>query len=352
MVEVVAPDVTDAAGRRLVWGIWGHRSEAVVPADRLAGHLLPPGLDPLAGVFARVGAIALNAVLAPASTSARPWSVFGQGVIGLLATRAGRLTAPGCWPSTRCPRRLARAAAYGADPVPRRRRRRADVRRAHRGAGRGRRDRDHRRVPGAARGDPLRRRRRHGSWPPASTRATGTALRLGEEFHHNRVQLVSSQIGGVPPRSRGGGTGTAARDLHAACAPRGRSTRCRWSATSSPADGAAEAYALLDDPPTRCSRWSWSSGAGRPPMRHRDDGCLPGATPAGRHAEGEVGVRAAPASTRIELRGRGRLRVRRPAARAAARRRPTAWRCRPSAWRCCTSSATSTPTCGATRSTR
>jgi threonine dehydrogenase-like Zn-dependent dehydrogenase len=27
----------------------------------------------------------------------------------------------------------------------------------------------------------------------------GLGLRLGEEFHHNRVELVCSQIGGVPP---------------------------------------------------------------------------------------------------------------------------------------------------------
>jgi threonine dehydrogenase-like Zn-dependent dehydrogenase len=27
----------------------------------------------------------------------------------------------------------------------------------------------------------------------------GNGLRLGEEFHHNRVELISSQIGGVPP---------------------------------------------------------------------------------------------------------------------------------------------------------
>src|SRR4051794_35228313 len=44
----------------VVHGVWGHRSEAVLPADALAGRRLPPGVDPLAGVFARVGAIALN----------------------------------------------------------------------------------------------------------------------------------------------------------------------------------------------------------------------------------------------------------------------------------------------------
>jgi threonine dehydrogenase-like Zn-dependent dehydrogenase len=31
----------------------------------------------------------------------------------------------------------------------------------------------------------------------------GVGLRLGDEFHHNRVQIVSSQIGGVPPAVAG-----------------------------------------------------------------------------------------------------------------------------------------------------
>ena len=60
----VAPDLAGTPGLpavgELVWGIWGHRSEAVVPAAQLLGHALPAGLDPLAGAFARVGAIALE----------------------------------------------------------------------------------------------------------------------------------------------------------------------------------------------------------------------------------------------------------------------------------------------------
>src|SRR3954452_18047605 len=68
MVVERADDVDDVmAAPRLgdvVHGVWGHRSEAVLPAEALAGRQIPPGMDPVAGVFARVGAIALNAVLA------------------------------------------------------------------------------------------------------------------------------------------------------------------------------------------------------------------------------------------------------------------------------------------------
>ena len=48
----------------VVHGVWGHRSEAVLPAGALTGRALPPGLDPIVRVFVRVGAVALNAVLA------------------------------------------------------------------------------------------------------------------------------------------------------------------------------------------------------------------------------------------------------------------------------------------------
>src|SRR5918997_1326507 len=37
-----------------VCGIWGHRSEAVVPVEKL--KVLPDGVDPLSASFARVGA--------------------------------------------------------------------------------------------------------------------------------------------------------------------------------------------------------------------------------------------------------------------------------------------------------
>ena len=96
VVEVAAvPDPVDEgkdAGRPVkvgdtVWGIWGHQSEAILPAKTVAGHQLPEGMDPLAAVFVRVGAIALNAVLAADLGVGSTVAIFGQGVIGLLATR-------------------------------------------------------------------------------------------------------------------------------------------------------------------------------------------------------------------------------------------------------------------------
>ena len=103
VVDSVGPGATGVAVDDVVWGIWGHRSHAVLPADRLAGHQLPGGLDPIVGTFDRVGAVALNAVLATGACVGESVAVFGLGVIGLLATQllisAGQ---PRCWPSTPC----------------------------------------------------------------------------------------------------------------------------------------------------------------------------------------------------------------------------------------------------------
>ena len=62
----------------LVWGIWGHRSEGVLPIQNLRGHVLPAGLDPLAASFVRVGAIALNGVLAADLGPGTTVVIFGQ----------------------------------------------------------------------------------------------------------------------------------------------------------------------------------------------------------------------------------------------------------------------------------
>ena len=95
VVEISEPDgelPADAprVGDR-VWGIWGHRAEGILTVEALRGHVLPDRLDPLAAAFVRVGAIALNGVLAADLGVGSTVVVFGQGVIGLLATRLASL---------------------------------------------------------------------------------------------------------------------------------------------------------------------------------------------------------------------------------------------------------------------
>ncbi|MFI6811103.1 zinc-binding alcohol dehydrogenase [Nonomuraea sp. NPDC050328] len=197
--EVVeaAPDVTDPPVGSLVWGVWGHRAEAVLPADRLAGHVLPPGVDPLVGVFARVGAIALNAVHAADIHLGDQLAIFGQGVIGLLATRLARLSGARVIAAEGIPARLELAKAFGAVET-------FDV-----ATGASCAEFVRKRITGCdtaielsgnvrALHEAIRTVRQGGRVVAAGFyQGDGLGLRLGEEFHHNQVHLVSSQIGGV-----------------------------------------------------------------------------------------------------------------------------------------------------------
>ncbi|NUP03647.1 MAG: zinc-binding dehydrogenase [Nonomuraea sp.] len=196
--EVVeaAPDVAEPPVGSLVWGIWGHRAEAVVPAERLAGHILPPGADPLSGVFARVGAIALNAVHAADVHLGDQIAIFGQGVIGLLATRMAVLSGARVIAADAIPDRLELARQYGAAET-------FDVREGSVA------EFIRKRIEGADTAielsgshlglqEAIRTVRKGGRVVAAGFyQGDGIGLRLGEEFHHNQVQLVSSQIGGV-----------------------------------------------------------------------------------------------------------------------------------------------------------
>jgi 2-desacetyl-2-hydroxyethyl bacteriochlorophyllide A dehydrogenase len=193
------PDVGD-----LVWGIWGHRSEAVLPASRIVGRRLLEGLAPIAGTFGRVGAVALNAVLAADLHLGEVVAVFGQGVLGLLVTRLATLSGATVVAVDAMPRRLTHSLEFGAAEAI-----------------------DAQEAGVAARVRALTAGRRtgyvgadvaiemSGVYPALheAIRSVGvggrvvaagfyqgdaTGLRLGEEFHHNRVSLVCSQIGGVP----------------------------------------------------------------------------------------------------------------------------------------------------------
>ncbi|MDQ3112982.1 MAG: zinc-binding alcohol dehydrogenase [Actinomycetota bacterium] len=183
----------------LVWGAWGHRSDAVVPLDRTAARWLPGPVTPIQAVFARVGAIALNAVLAGDLKLGEVAAVFGQGVIGLLATRLAVLGGVDVVAVDALDRRLEVARAMGAAPVsaldPR------GVADAIRDAAHGRRPDVCIELSGSYRAlhEAIRSAGVDGTVVAAGFyQGEGVGLRLGEEFHHNRVRIVASQIGAVP----------------------------------------------------------------------------------------------------------------------------------------------------------
>ena len=198
-VVEVADDVSLLSVGDVVHGIWGHRSDAVLPAASLAGRVLPQGIDPVLGTFARVASIALNAVLAAEVRLGEQVAIFGQGVIGLLATRLATLSGGSVLAvDTQAPR-LAIAEAFGA----------VETIDAMRPGGAGELIRELTNggadsaieLSGADRAlhEAVRSVVVEGLVAASGFYQGGASnLRLGEEFHHNRVRIVASQISGVP----------------------------------------------------------------------------------------------------------------------------------------------------------
>ena len=186
-----------------VWGAWGHRSHAVRPAEYARPRVLPQGHDVLAGVFAKIGAIALNAVLDADIHVGETVAVFGAGVPGQLTAQLARLNGGRVVVADLVPSRRRLAVELGAtaafDPAS------EDVAEAVRAMTDDRGADVVIEMSGAYQA--LQESARTVGYSSRVVAAgffqgEGVPLRLGEEFHHNRVAIVGSQISGVAPQLR------------------------------------------------------------------------------------------------------------------------------------------------------
>jgi threonine dehydrogenase-like Zn-dependent dehydrogenase len=197
-VEEVGPSVGSVRTGQIVWGTWGHRSHVVVKEAWASARVLPDDVDPIVGIFSQIGSIALNAVLDADVHLGEVVAVFGQGVPGLLVMQLIRLNGGTVVTVDRIPRRLELSRTFGADRVvdgnaesP------ADVVKAMT-EGRGA-DVSIEISGSAAALHEAVRATAYNSRVVASGFFQGEAqaLSLGEEFHHNRIEIVCSQISGV-----------------------------------------------------------------------------------------------------------------------------------------------------------
>jgi threonine dehydrogenase-like Zn-dependent dehydrogenase len=197
-VAEIGPEVTEVRIGDVVWGTWGHKSTTVVKEDWAAQRRLPPDVDPMVGIFSRIGAISLNAVLDADVHVGEYVAVFGQGVPGLISGQLARLNGGTVIAVDGIPKRLELAESLGAAHVvdftkgspaeeikALTENRGADVCIEISGSYRAL----HEAIRSIA----------YNSKVVSSGfyQGEGIGLSLGEEFHHNRVNVVSSQIFGV-----------------------------------------------------------------------------------------------------------------------------------------------------------
>jgi 2-desacetyl-2-hydroxyethyl bacteriochlorophyllide A dehydrogenase len=264
-VTEAATDVRAVKRGDVVWGAWGHRSTHVLGAAEAGRCLLDPAVDPVNGVFAHIGAIALNAVLDADIHVGETVAVFGQGVPGLLATQLAARNGAEVVAVDRITRRLELARRLGAarvvdatDVPP------AEAIRDWTG---GRGADASIEFTGSYRGlqDAIRSTA-YNSRVVASGffQGEGRGLHLGEEFHHNRIEVVCSQISGV-----------AARYAHRWDEHRLRSTVMRLRAEGQlelealvshrfPVEQAADAFRLLAERPADVVQVVLRMGSGEP----------------------------------------------------------------------------------------
>jgi threonine dehydrogenase-like Zn-dependent dehydrogenase len=199
-VVEVGTEVADVKPGDRVWGTWGHRTSTVQPGNRAAARLLGADVDPRIGIFSQIGAIALNVILDADIHVGETVAVFGLGVPGQIVAQLARLNGATVIGVDNISGRRDMAGDLGADIVLDGGQ--GEVAEQIRDLTSGRGADVCLEVTGSYRA--LHEAIRAVAYSSRVCAAgfmqgDGVGLRLGEEFHHNRVNVVCSQISGVSP---------------------------------------------------------------------------------------------------------------------------------------------------------
>jgi 2-desacetyl-2-hydroxyethyl bacteriochlorophyllide A dehydrogenase len=249
-VAEVGEEVTGVAVGDVVWGTWGHRSSTVMHEDDAAVRVLATGVNPMLGIFSQIGAIALNAILDADIHIGEHVAIFGQGVPGLLVTQLARLNGATVIAVDALPRRLELSRTLGARHAlqPGHVQVGEEVKRLTEGRGAdvsieisGNYRALHEAIRATAYGARV--------VSAGFFQGEGVGLFLGEEFHHNRVQLVCSQISGVAPQHANRWTGLRLRRAFMTLVAEGRLELEPLVTHTFAAQDAGAAFQLLDQHP-------------------------------------------------------------------------------------------------------
>jgi threonine dehydrogenase-like Zn-dependent dehydrogenase len=206
-VAEIGEDVDELAVGDRIHLTLPHRETHVLAVDAASTTALPPSLDPERATFLRTTAIALQAIHDARIQVGARVAVFGLGTFGLLAVQLARLVGA-AWIAAVDPLSSRRklGAGFGADLVldPTTCDAGREIKLASDGPGVDVAVEFSGRYSGLQ--DALRSVRLAGTVVTAGfyVGAAGPELRLGEEWHHNRLTLVSSMSGwGAPTREPG-----------------------------------------------------------------------------------------------------------------------------------------------------
>ncbi|MBI5649111.1 MAG: zinc-binding dehydrogenase [Chloroflexi bacterium] len=199
-VVEVGSAVNDLAPGTRVFGPWWHRTHYVAPIDWVRQRIIPPGADPRIGIFSHIGAVGLNGVHDGRVRIGETVAVFGLGTPGQIVAQAARASGARVIAVDLLDARLEMAKQLGAHITlnPRRVPVAEEIKRLT----------DNRgadvvfEVAGSsvALNEAIRAAAYSGrvvAMGALQNEARG--LYLSEEFHHNRVNIVCSQISGVDP---------------------------------------------------------------------------------------------------------------------------------------------------------
>jgi threonine dehydrogenase-like Zn-dependent dehydrogenase len=199
-VVEVGPGIADVQPGQQVYGTWNHRTTAVIPADYARQRRMPAGAEPVFGIFSHIGAVALNGVHDANIRIGDTVAVFGLGVLGQIVAQAARRSGARVIGVDLHEARRQKASALGAwqvlDPKA------GSAAETIKDLTDGRGADVCIEVSGAiAALNEAIRAAAYSSRVVAMGFFQGEAhgLILGEEFHHNRINLVCSQISGVAP---------------------------------------------------------------------------------------------------------------------------------------------------------
>ena len=199
IVEAGPEAVGVEVGQR-IYGAWGHRTHHIVTDDYAHSRILPRHVEPILGIFSQIGAIALNGILDAQINIGETVAVFGLGVVGQLVAQLARHSGARVLAVDLLESRLDLARHLGAHSVIDGRNSSAAEAIKELTDGRGA-DVCIEASGSTAALDEAVRACAYSAKVVALGFFQGNAqgLFLGEEFHHNRINIVCSQISGVSP---------------------------------------------------------------------------------------------------------------------------------------------------------